>query len=158
MTISPISYPDGSSHADQEYLIDQVNRGFTQINAIPKAPASSSVSSTSKYESPQQTITSAGALTLAHGLRVKPTLFQAVLVCQTAEAGYSIEDEVVIYLGHQSTAGSDDKGFSLVPDATNLNIRFGNSGAVFVINRKDNGTGATLTNANWKLVIRAWTL
>lgn len=112
----------------------------------------------SGYTSSQQTITSGGALTLAHGLGSKPTMFQAMLVCQTAEQGYSIGDELVVSLGSIGTSTVDDKGFSLVPDATNLNIRYGSSGVVFVVNNKTTGSTVSLTNANWNVIFRAWLL
>lgn len=106
------------------------------------------------FESAQQAITAGGALTLAHGLSVKPKLYFAVLQCVTAAGGYSIGDEV---LPNQSSneAGSN-VGLSVVPDATNINIRYGSGAAVFQITRKDTGAFLNITPANWKLVARAW--
>jgi hypothetical protein len=104
------------------------------------------------YESAQQTITSAGALTLAHGLGVKPKLYMIVLQCTTAEAGYSIGDEALAVVG---TSGANT-GASVVPDATNLNIRFGSAAGAFSVLNKGTGVVAAITNGNWKLVARAW--
>jgi hypothetical protein len=112
------------------------------------------------YTSTQQTITSAGSLTLAHGLGVMPTLFQVALVCQTAELHYSVGDVVVIteiggFYGAQT-------GVAIVPDSTNLNIRFGaNAGGgggngCFLLLDKTTGSANFITNANWKVVFRAW--
>lgn len=109
----------------------------------------------SVYESPQQTITSAGALTLAHGLSKTPKMFSAYLVCQTAEQGYSVGD-ILSLDGFLSTANANtNRGFSLVPDATNLNIRFGATATAFAALHKTTGAFVSLTNANWKFVIIA---
>src|SRR5690606_31200663 len=51
---------------------------------------------TKSFTSPEQTITSAGALTIAHGLGVQPTLVAAKLVCTSADNGYAEDDEIVI--------------------------------------------------------------
>ena len=108
------------------------------------------------YPSPEQTITAAGSLQLAHGLGTKPLLVQCVLVCKTTEHNYSVDDEVFIAVGSESTAALDDKGISIVPDATNLNIRFGNQTSTFTITDKTTGASQGITNANWKLIVRAW--
>lgn len=108
------------------------------------------------YESAQQTITAAGALTLAHGLGVKPKLYLVVLQCTTAELGYSIGDEMLLNPSLSVAGGSLGQGVSIVPDATNLNVRIGNNSTIFNLLRKDTGAIATITNANWKLVFRAW--
>ncbi|CAN7599868.1 hypothetical protein LJR234_004637 [Mesorhizobium amorphae] len=108
------------------------------------------------FESAQQTITSGGSLTLAHGLGAQPKLYLAVLQCTTANIGYSIGDEVALNPG----AGSQDlaltQGISIVPDATNINVRFGTSSPPFRIVRKDTGAFADITSASWRLVARAW--
>jgi hypothetical protein len=108
------------------------------------------------YESAQQTITSAGALTLAHGLGVKPKLIIACLQCTTAEGGYSIGDEVEINVGGNVSAASSNRGISVVPDATNLNIRFGSDANAVSILNKTTGAVFNITNSSWKLVMRAW--
>lgn len=106
------------------------------------------------FESAQQTITAAGALTLAHGLGVSPKLYMAVIINQTAELGYSIGDEVLV---NPSTHGSsaESRGLSLVPDATNINVRYA-AGTVMDIINKTTGAVGGITSANWKLVVRAW--
>ena len=107
----------------------------------------------SKYfQSAEQAITNAGALTIAHGLSATPKLLQAVLVCKSAEFGYSINDEVLV-----NPHGFGDltaRGISVVPDATNLNVRYGANG-LGILN-KTTGTSNTPTNASWRLVLRVW--
>lgn len=106
------------------------------------------------FQSTDQTITSAGTLTIAHGLARKPLLIFAVLKCTTAELNYSINDEVAIALGANDQGSSI--GVSVVPDATNLNVRFGNAAIPFLVNNKTTGASANITLANWRLVLRAW--
>jgi hypothetical protein len=90
------------------------------------------------FVSADQTITTSGALTLAHGLGVAPRMTFVSLVCQTAELGYSVGD--IVQLEGDNT--------SCVPDATNLNIRYKNS-ALGVIH-KTTGALSSITAANWK--------
>ena len=90
------------------------------------------------FVSTDQTITLAGALTLAHGLGVAPRFTQMRLVCQTAEAGYSAGD-VITLITRQPT---------IRPDATNLNIRY--SDAAINVNHSSTGTQTGITAANWK--------
>jgi len=110
---------------------------------------------TESFISAEQTITAGGALTVAHGLGISPSLIQNRLICKTAELGYSIGDEVFInpnVNGYDTFTG----GTSVVPDATNLNIRMGSTAAAYHITRKDTGATSPITPANWKLILRAW--
>jgi hypothetical protein len=100
-----------------------------------------------EFTSSDQTITSAGSLTIAHGLGVVPTHVYAALVCQTAEANYSAND-VVFYQQDDSAAS---RGYTCVVDSTNLNIRFGSAGSAFSLLNKNTGSSAALTNGNWKI-------
>ena len=108
-----------------------------------------------KYESPQQTITAGGGLTLAHGLGVKPTLVFCEIVCITAEGVFSIGDTAIVPIGLYE---ADAHGVGVYPDATNLNIRFGDHVNVFLIFDKTNGAAFNIAPTKWKFVIRAWVL
>ena len=109
------------------------------------------------YTSPAQVITLAGALTLAHGLSAMPILLQARYVCQADELGYTAGDEVMIGMDGYLTSGAiicySGVG-SVVPDATNLNIRY--NSIVMNLSRKDNGVPTNIDQTKWKMVIRAW--
>lgn len=110
---------------------------------------------TKSFESTQQTITSGGALTLAHGLVAKPKLVQLALVCQTAEFNYSIGDEIIVPNG-LAQESTNNRGIGVLIDATNVTIRFGSAASVLTIQNKTTGNTAIITNANWKLVVRAF--
>lgn len=105
------------------------------------------------FESAEQTITSAGALTLAHGLGVLPKLIQVFIKCQTAEYNYSVGDQIPA-----PVFNSDGTmlGVSVVFDSTNLNIRFGNNAQNWNIPNKSTGALSAINNANWKAIFRAW--
>jgi hypothetical protein len=110
-----------------------------------------------RYTSPNQTITSGGALTLAHGLGVRPFITDFYLECVTAEAGYSIGDIVKANLD-SSTTGGNTHGLSVTLDATNINLRYGSAANIVFGTqlRKDNGAHAQFTNANWRLIVEAF--
>lgn len=100
------------------------------------------------FTSSDQTITSGGSLTIAHGLGRVPILINAYLVCQSAEAGYTVGQVTPTPLGAFVTTGT---GLAVVPDSTNLNVRFVNVGTAFVAPNFSTGAITTLTNANWKV-------
>lgn len=106
------------------------------------------------FVSAEQTITSAGLLTIAHGLSVAPTLIQARLICKIAEHNYSINDEIII--SPDAADSTSSRGLSIVPDSTNLNIRYGVSATVFAQFNKTTGAVTALTNGSWRLILRAW--
>lgn len=154
----------GSSSDTKTWRRDQSggvwNAWYVIRMAIPELSALFVLISTAKlqkeYVSAQQTITAAGTLTLAHSLGAKPTLVQAVLQCTTAQGGYSIGDEVYIN-PHSTLQAGSSRGISVVPDATNLNVKYGSDATgVFTIIRKDTGNLIDITNGSWRLVLRAW--
>jgi len=103
-----------------------------------------------KFQTTDQTITAAGALTLAHGLGALPDNVVTVLVNTTAEFNYSIGDIAIIDIVQSSSA---NQGASVSPDTTNINVRFGSGtgggSAVFKIINKTTGASENATNASW---------
>ena len=75
-----------------------------------------------------------------------------MLVCTTAEFGYSIGDEAIFQ--ESDVDGSASKIMSVWADATNVGIAVKVGGLTLV----DRPTGITrvLTNASWRFVLRAW--
>lgn len=121
-------------------------------SAIAAIPASQF---TKSYESTEQTITAGGLLTLAHGLGVAPKLITGRLVCQTAEAGYSVGDIIEASLSVNTTSGTTAANAVLF-DATNITVRFFSGTSAFIAANKSSGAAASLTNASWKLLVRAY--
>lgn len=101
-----------------------------------------------RYFSGNQTITSAGALVLPHGLGVRPHLVWAKIQCTTAEGNYTQFD--IAEFGPGTSDGAGSMSFGLVSDATNLNVRYSSNANVFVITNKTTGAQVVLTNASWR--------
>lgn len=112
---------------------------------------------TESFESSEQTITSAGALVIPHGLSSKPLIMDFYLRSTVAEFGYSIGDEISISNDRGPDGGGGaDTGISATFDATNINIRYGADVGVFRQLNKGTGVGVTLTNGSWRLLVRAY--
>lgn len=104
------------------------------------------------FQSTQQTITAAGALTLAHGLSGVPQFCFVHLVCTTAQHNYSIGQ---VYHGGLLTSATSNVGVAISPDATNLNIRYGSAAATFIVHNYTTGATANITNSSWAAVFTA---
>lgn len=122
------------------------------ITAAKIAPAARSVF-TAEYVSPEQVITSAGTLTLTHGLGQTPKLLRVTIICKTAEGNYAVNDEVE--WGIQGDSGNN-RGVVLVPSPTTIFVRYSDPASVFAIPTKTAGTILGLTNGNWRMIVRAW--
>jgi len=115
-----------------------------------------SLSQLKTFTSAEQTITATGSLTIAHSLGALPSLIQARLICKTTEHNYSVDDELMIPFGADSTSSTDNYGVSVAADSTNISIRYGSASQVFRILNKTTGANSNITIANWKLIVRAW--
>lgn len=111
---------------------------------------------TDTFTSTDQTITAAGTLTLAHSLGRLPKFICLWLVAQNSVLGYTAGDVLACPVGQDSTSTTDSRGISIVPDTTNLNVKFGSTSGTFTINRKDTGAAAGITNTDWKIRFCAW--
>lgn len=105
-----------------------------------------------QYDSGNQTVSSAGSLSLTHGLGVMPRLVEFVLKCTTAEFNYSIGDELLVAPGANGT----NTGFSAVISTTTVAVRFGSDANPMRILNKTSGASQSATNGSWALVVRAY--
>ena len=115
-------------------------------------PAANTPALTKEFTSSELTIANGGGGTIAHGLGVVPKLIQVLLICKTAEQGYSIGDTVVWGTFWQS----QDRGLSVGGDATNITYRYAAQATPFSYLHKSTGASDVLTNANWRVIIKAW--
>src|ERR1700741_5413357 len=154
---------DGDNTKQVAFQCSGVTTGTTRTLTVQDANGTLALTSGVKFSleftSTDQTITSAGALTLAHSLGVAPKFVEFFLVCQTNEEGYTAG--MVVDIGKASntcaqTIGAAAKWHISVSDATNVNVRFGSATNVYEIHNFTTGVLATLTNANWKLRVKAW--
>ena len=144
-----------ASQAEAEAGADNA-KWMTALRVAQAITAQANPAFTKSFVSAEQTITAAGPLTIAHSLAEMPKIVQPRLINKTAELGYSIGDEVVINPAGNPLGGAVARGLSIVPDATNLNIRFGSDASTFSIINKTTGAQGNVVNANWKLIVRAY--
>lgn len=128
--------------------------GSSTTAAVTPGGLKGAIGFSNYFQSSDQAITAGGSLTLAHGLGTIPISFQYFLVCQSGEGGFTTGD--VTPVSPQFISGSNIFGISMVPDSTNLNVRYSSVSNVFILVNKSNGNEFQITPANWKLRIRAW--
>lgn len=104
----------------------------------------------SAFESSEQTVPAADTtVTTAHSLGRLPKLWYVVLRCKTTEAGYAVDDELLLPATHDN--------FSAWANATSIGYRATTgANATFIVSNRLGIGNSTLTGANWKLVMRAW--
>lgn len=110
---------------------------------------------TLSFTSSDQTITSAGTLTLAHGLGVAPKFITCELICQSSDGGYTA-GQVIPVPNNVYTNGTTFSGVAFVIDSTNITLRFSSSAQAFSVINFSSGSVANLTNSNFKLRVKAW--
>lgn len=100
------------------------------------------------YTSGAQTITQAGALTLAHGLPSTPKAEDCFvyLTNVTTEAGFTAGQE---FLAQREPPDNTTAGAKIKPDSSSLNIRYANAANTFTVIHETTGTATLLTNAKW---------
>lgn len=98
------------------------------------------------------TVSSAGSHTPSHDLGAKPRFISPVLRCITDEAGFVAGDDVPI--DFNSSYGSIvSTGVSIVPDESQLSIRFGGHPNTISVLNHTTGSLANITPANWRLYV-----
>tara|TARA_R110000744_G_C19371770_1_gene563172 strand:+ start:41265 stop:42077 length:813 start_codon:yes stop_codon:yes gene_type:complete len=103
------------------------------------------------YQSSNQTITNAGAITLSHGLGDEPDALTTKLICISDDLGYTTGHVVLLNPGVSSTNTSTGIGIRLT--TTQIIVRYGSAGIQIV--NGITGSIANITNANWRLVVKA---
>jgi hypothetical protein len=145
--------PDGSETLD----------GFTTRKLRPgdcvllrsDGSAWRSIAGDYSYDSGELTITSGGALTLAHGLGQKPYLLRPFLRCKTAENGWAVGEEIDITFAGSGTGFSTHRWPGFRSDDTNIVLRFGSGTSAFGYVHAATGSEANLTNSHWRMIVRA---
>lgn len=128
-----------------------IRAGSSSSVLIPPAALLSALGFSAYFISTAQTITSGGALTIAHGLARQPAFWGYFLVNQTAELGFSPGDLVDPGGWDYDSGGVNvSRGVAIVPDTTNLGIRYSSQTAAFNGMNFSSGAGVQFTNANWK--------
>jgi hypothetical protein len=134
----------------------EIKAGSIDTEAVSPSGLLASQGFTAFYQSPAQTITAAGALTLAHGLGREPIVFERYLVCITTGDGNFVAGDKAYINANYSTNSTTAAGCWQDANATNILIRFGSDANTFRVLDKTSGSAVTLTNARWQFYIRAW--
>lgn len=132
----------------------EVQTGSATDLAVVPSTLLAAIGFSKYFQSADQTITSAGALTLAHGLGRSPVMLQIVLKCTTIDLNYAVNDLLFVPIFDDNAAAM--QGASVIPDATNLNVRYGSSASAWVIPNKTSGARGGITNGSWVAIFRAW--
>lgn len=105
------------------------------------------------FTSSEQTITTSGLLTLAHGLGVRPSLIQVFLRCKVADSGFSIGDELEIPATFYNINSAWNSCYA---DATNIYMKFNAQTNVYLMGNKTSGANAFYANTSWRLIVKGW--
>lgn len=146
-----IGVTNSTGSADAGKVVKLDDNGQINTNMLSAAFSSPF---TASFTSTNLAITAGGALTVPHGLGAMPSLVQVRVKCTSGDNGYSVGDEVI--MPFNATDKAANIGISVVPDSTNLNLRYGSDATSFAIMNKSNGNVGNLTDASWVLIIRAW--
>jgi hypothetical protein len=134
-------------------LANRLLRPGDRVKITSTGTAWKTLSGVYSFDSGAQSISTGGAITLAHGLGVAPDLdFQVSLTNITNEANWTTGMVCPVPINGYQNAGSNCWTFQ--PDATNLNLRFGSTAAS--IYNRTTGTATNITPANWswRVIVR----
>lgn len=143
--------------ADSFRIWDSVGAAFKKVTfANLKAWIQSWLPITKFYESGELTIAGSGAFTLTHGLGGEPKLVQFLLICKTADLGFAVGDKVPIGDSYYTSSSSSQRGLVSWLSATEIGIRLAADVNPIALPNKNTGSIGSLTNANWRIIVRAW--
>ena len=136
----------GANYGASGQVLTSAGAGATPTWVTPSAGPF-----TAYFQSADQTITSSGALTLAHGLGAAPKMVQGFIKNVTAQSGYVTGD--ILPMAFYLTDA--ERGVTIRVDATNIYIYYGLSTTVFQTGSTANGSVQFLINTRWSFFVRA---
>jgi len=92
---------------------------------------------------------SASAQAFTHGLGGVPDSIRATFICQSADVGYSIGDEVAL---ESLINFSGNPPFTLIPTPTTVGVSFNSNATIYVAN-KSSGVFAAADHTKWLIKI-----
>ena len=137
-TVSGSSAPTAASHLTRKDYVDSL------------------LIFTKTYTSGEQTISGGGTLSLTHSLGGYPEIVRVYVICKIAEYGYSIGDRLEVSIALNQSIGAAETAMSFRTTSTQILIKYGLTTTPITAIRLDTGNGIYLTNANWRLVVKAF--
>jgi hypothetical protein len=127
---------------------------INSISNVIVAPAIAGAAPT-VYATGESNVASGLAINAAHGLGGRPAMLRCLLICKTADLGYSVNDEVDA--SSFTEINSSDEGLiSYGSNTTNVFAVISDEGTLFQTLNKSTGAFAAINPASWKIKIYAW--
>ena len=131
------------------YTRHVADMGIDTVNALSYFKNGTPLPQLQTAESGELATTANATVSFAHGMTGVPKLFQGTIRCKTAEFGYAVNDEVII-----GSVFPNNQGCVISADGTNISASINTAGIVII--RKDTHVAVGITEANWRIVLRAW--
>jgi hypothetical protein len=131
----------------------EIRTGTESAKSLAPNTLLSALGFSADFTSSNQTVTSAGTLTIAHSLGRIPKFVQPILFFQNTAGGFTAGS--FLFLPHGPTTNSN-RGIRVTYDATNVYIGFGSDATVFEVINAATGAIVAIANADVRLIIRAW--
>ena len=137
-------------------VVPKATQAQTNAGTADKYPSAAEIKGM-MFESAEISLTKGDTATVAHGLGVKPKRVEPYIRCKTAEGGYSAGEELLMNWVVASGSTNANGISASIVDSTNLRYVVGNDVSIYIPKvAATTGNYFTITNANWKLVLRAW--
>lgn len=139
----------------QSTTLDSETQGIVSGRQLYDAHKEYSVIST--FTERTFSITQGGTLSSgSSGPTFTPRFSLSFLVCQTAEHGYSVNDEIQINPCLQGGAAGAYGHLVFMNSGNNPSVQYGNASGVFQLLHKTTGALVTITPANWRLKVKIY--
>ena len=154
-TVKATNFEGGFPELTQAQAEDDTSTVFGQVSGQRLAQAvAANAPLTKEYLSSAFSYVSGGLVTLAHGLGKEPNLVQYIIEAKVSTNAYAIGDRILID-ANASSASTNKYNYFRV-DATNIYIRFNDSGSFNNIQNKSDGDAEGTTPSHWDIYVRAY--
>ena len=95
---------------------------------------------------------------VTHGLGSSPSLVRATLICNTSDAGYSINDEISVEQLYDDTGGADDERpiTTVWTNITQAGVSFSSYSGGVIRAQGPAGGNVNLVSTSWNVKLRVW--
>ena len=131
--------------------LDDLRRKILEVGNDHAALIDAAKTAAPTFTSSDQTVAIDTRLEIAHSLGAKPSLVQVTLKCTTANANYSVGDEI-LWGGSRNSVTNNGVNFFF--NATNISIIQGDN--IDVLDHNTPFAAITITPSSWRWVVRAW--